>query len=73
MNKTKQIIDNHDKCILNPSKHINDTENNTNTKETTTTTAHRRTQAHLTETASNHLLSTKPPSHVRKAAPLKYT
>ena len=34
MNKTKQIIDNHDKCILNPSKHINDTANNTNTKDT---------------------------------------
>ena len=35
-------------------------------------TANRRTQAHLTETASNHLLSTKPPSHVRKASPLKH-
>ena len=34
MNKTKQIIDNHDKCILNSSKHINDTANNTNTKDT---------------------------------------
>ena len=36
MNNTKQIIDNHNKCILNSSKHINDTADNTNTKDTKT-------------------------------------
>ena len=32
MNNTKQIIDNHNKCILNSSRHIDDTADNTNTK-----------------------------------------
>ena len=36
MNNTKQIIDNHNKCILNSSKHINDTADYTNTKDTKT-------------------------------------
>ena len=36
MNNTKQIIDNHNKCILNSSKHINDTADNTNTKDSKT-------------------------------------
>ena len=36
MNNTKQIIDNHNKRILNSSKHINDTADNTNTKDTKT-------------------------------------
>ena len=36
MNNTKQIIDNHNKCILNSFKHINDTIDNTNTKDTKT-------------------------------------
>ena len=36
MNNTEQIIDNHNKCILNSSKHINDTTDNTNTKDTKT-------------------------------------
>ena len=34
MNNTKQIIDNHKKRILNSSKHINDTTDNSNTKDT---------------------------------------
>ena len=34
MNNTKQIINNHKKRILNSSKHINDTTDNTNTKDT---------------------------------------
>ena len=34
MNNTKQIIDNHKKGILNSSKHINDTTDNSNTKDT---------------------------------------
>ena len=34
MNNTKQIINNHNRCILNSSKHINDTTDNTNTKDT---------------------------------------
>ena len=34
MNNTKQIINNHNKRILNSSKHINDTTDNTNTKDT---------------------------------------
>ena len=58
MNNTEQIIDNHNNCILNSSKHINDTADNTNTKKTKTpklATADRSTHAHLTETASNHL------------------
>ena len=40
MNNTKQIIDNHNKRILNSSKHINDTADNTNTKDTKTTEKH---------------------------------
>ena len=36
MNNTKQIIDNHNKRILNSSKHINDTADNTNTKDSKT-------------------------------------
>ena len=36
MNNTEQIIDNHNNCILNSSKHINDTADNTNTKDTKT-------------------------------------
>ena len=36
MNDTKQIIDNHNKRILNSSKHINDTADNTNTKDSKT-------------------------------------
>ena len=34
MNSIKQIIDNHNKSILNSSKNINDTADNTNTKDT---------------------------------------
>ena len=34
MNNTKQIIDNHNKHILNSSKHNDDTTDNTNTKDT---------------------------------------
>ena len=34
MNNTKQIIDNHNKHILNSSKHNDDTADNTNTKDT---------------------------------------
>ena len=34
MNNTKQIINNHNKHILNSSKHINDTTDNSNTKDT---------------------------------------
>ena len=34
MNNTKQIINNHKKRILNSSKHINDTTDNSNTKDT---------------------------------------
>ena len=36
MNNTEQIIDNHNNCILYSSKHINDTADNTNTKDTKT-------------------------------------
>ena len=36
MNITLQIIDNHNKGILNSSKHVNDTADNTNTKDTKT-------------------------------------
>ena len=36
MKSTKQIVDNHNKCILNSSKHVNDTTDNTNTKDTKT-------------------------------------
>ena len=36
MNNTKQIIDNHNKRILNSSKHINDNADNTNTKDSKT-------------------------------------
>ena len=32
MNNTKQIIDNHNEHILNSSKHIDDTTDNTNTR-----------------------------------------
>ena len=34
MNSIKQIMDNHNKSILNSSKNINDTADNTNTKDT---------------------------------------
>ena len=54
MDSTKQIINNHNKCILNSSKHIDDTADNTHTKDTKTAAADRRTHAHLTETASVH-------------------
>ena len=40
MNNTEQIIDNQNNCILNSSKHINDTADNTNTKDTKTTEKH---------------------------------
>ena len=36
MNNTKQTIANRNKCILNSSKHIDDTADNTNTKDTKT-------------------------------------
>ena len=36
MNNTKQIIDNHNKRIINSSKHINDTADNANAKDTKT-------------------------------------
>ena len=36
MSNTKQTIDNHNKRILNSSKPLNDTANNTNTKDTKT-------------------------------------
>ena len=63
MNNTKQIIDNHNKCILNPPVHTDKTANNV--------TADKRTHAHLTETASNHQLSTKRSSNVRTITLLK--
>ena len=56
MNNTKQIIDNHNKCILNSSKHIYSiTSQMTPTQKTKKlATANRRTYAHSMETASNH-------------------
>ena len=53
-NNTKQTIANHNKRNLNSSKHIDDTADNTHTKDTQTAAADRRTHAHLTETASSH-------------------
>ena len=54
MNNTKQTINKNNKCILNSSKPFNDTANSTNTKDTKFSAANRRTNAHLTETASSH-------------------
>ena len=56
MNNTKQIINNHNKCILNSSKHIYSiTPQMTPTQKTKKlATADRRTYAHSMETASNH-------------------
>ena len=56
MNNTKQIINNHNKCILNSSKHIYSiTSQMTPTQKTKKlATADRRTYAHSMETASNH-------------------
>ena len=54
MNNTKQIINNHIKRILNLSKHINDTTDGTNTKDTKLVAADRKSHAHLMETASSH-------------------
>ena len=54
MNNTKQIINNHNKHILNSSKLINDTTDNTNTKTPKIAAVNRRTHAHLTETATSH-------------------
>ena len=36
MNSTKEIFDNHNKHILNSSKHMDDTTDKTNTKDTKT-------------------------------------
>ena len=54
MINTKQIVDNPNKRILNSSKHIHDTADNTNTKTAKLAAADERTHARLTETASNH-------------------
>ena len=42
MNNTRQIIDNHKKHILNSSKHIDGTANNTNPKDTKTCTSRQK-------------------------------
>ena len=56
MNNTKQIINNHNKCILNSSKHIHSmTPQMTPTQKTKKlATADRKTYARSMETASNH-------------------
>ena len=54
MNNTKQIIDNHNKHILNSSKHNDGTADNTNTKDTKIAAVNRKTHAHLKETATSH-------------------
>ena len=43
MNNTKQIINNHNKCILNSSKHMDDTADNTNTRDTKTCSCQQNT------------------------------
>ena len=72
MNNTKQIIDNHNKRILNSAVHTDETANNA-IEKTKHATTNKRTHAHLTETASNHQLSTKQPSNVRAITLLKLT
>ena len=66
-------MDNHNKCILNSSKHINDTTNNTNTKDTKTFSCQQKITCPLGGNASRHHKSTRPLSHVRTTAPLRYT
>ena len=48
MNNTKQTINNHNKCILNSSKHIKDTADNTNTKDTNTCSYQQKNTCPLT-------------------------
>ena len=72
MNNTKQIIDNHNKCTLNPPVHTDKTANNA-TGNKKGNCRQKKTHAHLTETASNHQLSTKPSSNVRTITLLKRT
>ena len=71
MNNTKQIIDNHNKRILNsPNTEINP---QITLLTTNHATADKRTHALLTETAFNHQLSTKQPSNVTTITLLKHT
>ena len=73
INNTKQIMDNYNKCILNSSKPINDTTNNTNTKDTKTFSCQQKITCPLGGNASRHHKSTRPLSHVRTTEPLRYT
>ena len=52
MNNAMQIIDNHNKHILNSSKHTDKSPDNANVNKSCT--ADRKTHAHLTETVSNY-------------------
>ena len=71
MNNTKQIIDNHNKRILNSSKHTDKSTDNSVLKNHAT--ADKRTHTLLTETAFNRQLSTKQPSNVMTITLLKHT
>ena len=72
MNNTKQIIDNHNTCTFtfHPYTPIKPQTTQLATKQAT---ADKRTHAHLTETASNHQLTTKRSSNVRTITLLKRT
>ena len=71
MNNTKQIIDNHNKHILNSSKQTDKSQITVLT--TNHATADKRTHALLTEIAFNHQLSTKQPSNVTTITLLKHS
>ena len=53
MNNIKQVIDNHNKSILNSSKNINDTSDNANTKYTKTCSCQQKNTCPPNRTASS--------------------
>ena len=68
MNNTKQIINNHNRHIVNTLMTPKITQ-----FKVKHATAHKRTNAHLIETASNRQSSTKQPSNVTRITLLKHT
>jgi len=71
MNNTKQIIDNHNKCILNSSKHGDETADNPVDKKSCN--CRQKITCPLNGNCFNHQSSTKPPPHATTITPQKHT
>ena len=66
-------MDNHNKCVVNSSKHINDTIDNTNTKDSKTCSCRQK----ITSSLNGNCFQSSPiyqaPVHVRTTPPLRHT